>query len=453
MKPLETTYRGRTPSSGALDARARDLFPGGICHNLRRFDPYPLYAVHAEGARITDADGHTYLDLWMGHYALIFGHGFGPVREAAQRALERGWHPGMPHPGQVELAERLREAVPVLESMRFCTSGTEATMYAVRLARGFTRRPWILKAAGGWHGASTDLSYAVKAPFRGAEGPGLLEPREQGVDLLVYNDVEASERVVRAHRGEIAGIIVEPMLGSGGFIPAEPEYLRFLREVCDREGAVLIFDEIITGFRFRYGALADAYGVRPDLMTLGKIVGGGFPIGVYGGRREVMDAADPLKAREPDRPVLVGGGTFSCHPVSVAAALATLEALERAGEDLYRRLEARGDRVRRGVEEAFAAAGLPAACTGRGSLFMTHLLRGEDRTLRNSGDIAAKTYAAAKDRELRLALLEQGVFAVHGGGALSAAHGEAEVDALVRAYAAAAARLKALGFPACCQDG
>ncbi len=446
MRGPEALYRSRTPRSAALDARARGLFPGGICHNLRRFDPYPLYAVRAEGARVTDADGHTYLDLWMGHYALLFGHGFGPVRRAAEEALDRGWHPGMPHPDQVELAERLRAAVPVLERMRFCTSGTEATMYAVRLARGFTRKPWILKAAGGWHGASTDLSYAVKAPFRGAEGPGLLAPREQGVDLLAYNDLEASERVVEAHRGGIAGIIVEPMLGSGGFIPAEPEYLRFLREVCDREGAVLIFDEIITGFRFRYGILADDYGVRPDLVTLGKVVGGGFPIGVYGGRREVMDAADPLKAREPDRPVLVGGGTFSCHPVSVAAALATLEALEASQAELYPALEARGERLRQGVEERFAAAGVPALCTGRGSLFMTHLLRGEDRTLRNADDIAAKTHAPVKDRELRLALLTHGVFAVHGGGALSAAHGDPEVDAVLEAYGRAAEDLAREGF-------
>ncbi|WP_029734085.1 aspartate aminotransferase family protein [Deferrisoma camini] len=446
MRSYESRYRDLTPRSSALDERARGLLPGGISHNLRRFDPYPLYAARAEGARVLDPDGNSYLDLWMGHYALVFGHAFPPVRRAVEQVLAGGWHFGMPVEAEVVLAERLRRAVPAMEKMRFCTSGTEATMYAVRLARGFTRKPWVLKAAGGWHGASTDLSFAVKPPFRGAEGPGLLPPREQGVDLIAFNDVEATERVVEAHRGGIAGIIVEPMLGSGGFLPADPAYLRYLREVCDREGAVLIFDEIITGFRFRYGTLADAYGVRPDLTTLGKIVGGGFPLGVYGGRREVMDAADPLQAKAPDRPVLVGGGTFSCHPVTLAAALATLEALEASRAELYPALEARGERLRRGVEERFAAAGVPAACTGRASLFMTHLLRGGDRDLRTPADLAAKTFSAAKDRELRLALLAHGVFAVHGGGALSAAHGEPELQVLLEAYARAAEDLAREGF-------
>ncbi|GAB6063595.1 aspartate aminotransferase family protein [Deferrisoma palaeochoriense] len=446
MRSYESRYRDLTPRSAALDRRARALMPGGISHNLRRFDPHPVYAARAEGARVFDPDGNAYLDLWMGHYAMILGHGFAPVRRAVEEALAGGWHVGMPVEAEVDLAERLRAAAPVLEKMRFCTSGTEATMYAVRLARGFTRKPWILKAAGGWHGASTDLSFAVKPPFRGAEGPGLLPPREQGVDLIAFNDLEATERVVEAHRGEIAGIIVEPMLGSGGFLPADPAYLRYLREVCDREGAVLIFDEIITGFRFRYGTLADDYGVRPDLTTLGKIVGGGFPIGVYGGRGEVMDAADPLQARAPDRPVLVGGGTFSCHPATLAAALATLDALERAAPELYPALADRGERLRRGIEERFAAAGLPAACTGRGSLLMTHLLRGDDRDLRSPADLAARTFAPVKDRELRLALLTHGVSAVHGGGALSAAHGEPELAQLLDAYARAAEDLAREGF-------
>ncbi len=444
MNDLERRYRALTPCSAALDRRARDLFPGGICHNPRRFDPYPLYAVRGEGPWIFDADGNRHLDLWMGHFALIFGHGYGPVREALAAALEGGWHLGMPGPAQVELAETLRAAVPAMEEMRFCCSGTEATMYAVRLARGFTRKPWILKAAGGWHGASTDLSFAVRAPFRGPEGPGLLPPREQGVALLRFNDIAASERVVEALRGGIAGIIVEPMLGAGGLIPADPGYLRFLREVCDREGAVLIFDEIISGFRFRYGTLADAYGVRPDLTTLGKIVGGGLAIGVYGGRREVMEAANPLVPRGPDRPVLVGGGTFSCNPLSLAAALATLRALEREAGTLYPALERRGARLRQGIEERFAAAGVRAVCTGRGSLWMTHILRGDSREIRCPEDIAEKTHPGVKEQELRLALLRQGVFAVHGGGGLSAAHGDDEVRRILDAFEGAARDLREL---------
>jgi glutamate-1-semialdehyde 2,1-aminomutase len=437
------TYRRMTPESEALHRAASDLFPGGICHNLRSFQPHPVYPAAASGPRFTDVDGNTYLDLWMGHYALILGHAAPDVREALARALEGGLHWGMPSPVQVELADRIRRLAPSMEEMRFCTTGTEATMYAVRLARGFTGRPWVLKAEGGWHGASTDLSYSVKPPFQGAEGPGLPAAREQGVDLIPFNDVEGSLRVLERHRGSLAGIIVEPMLGAGGFIPARAEYLSFLREVCDDEEAVLIFDEIITGFRFRCGTLADRYGVRPDLTTLGKIVGGGMPIGVYGGRREILEAANPRTARAPDRPVLVGGGTFSCSPLSMVAGLATMDRLEAGGRELYEDLDRRGEALRRGIEARFAAAGLPAACTGAGSLAMTHLLRGDDRRIESAADVATKTRTEVKDRELRIALLNRGVFAVHGGGALSTAHGDAEVAEILEAYERAASDLKA----------
>ncbi len=431
-------YRRRTPGSAALHRRGQDLFPGGVSHNLRFFAPHPVYVARAAGARFTDVDGRSYLDLWMGHYSLILGHACPEVREALAEALAGGWQWGMPGESQVLLAEALRRAVPSLEEMRFCTTGTEATMYAVRLARAVTGRPGVLKAEGGWHGASTDLSFDSQSPFQGAEGPGLLRPENQGVDRLAFNDIERSQRAFEAHRGELAAVIVEPMLGAGGFLPADPAYLRFLREACDEAGALLIFDEIITGFRFRYGTLADAYGVRPDLTTLGKIVGGGLPLGVYGGRREVLEAANPAAARGPGRPVLVGGGTFSCNALTLAAALANLAALEARAGTLYPALERRGEALRQGIEARFAAVGLPAACTGLGSLVMTHLLRGDDRSFRNPGELAAKTRPGGADGELRLALLNHGVFAVHGGGALSAAHGETEVDDLLDAFEAAA---------------
>ena len=438
---LLESYRHRTPGSEALHRRGLDLFPGGVSHNLRAFSPHPLYPRSAAGSRFKDVDGHTFLDLWMGHYALILGHAFEPVRRALADALSGGWHWGMPSEGQVLLGETLRAAVPSMEEMRFCTTGTEAAMYAVRLARAVTGKSVVLKAAGGWHGASTDLSFAVRPPYGDAEGPGLLPPGEQGMAHVLFNDVEGSVPAVEANRGKIAAVIVEPMLGAGGFLPATPAFLAFLREVCDGEGALLIFDEIITGFRFRYGSLADEYGVCPDLTTLGKIVGGGLPLGVYGGRRDVMEAANP-SSRGTGRPVLVGGGTFSCHPLTLAAARAQLGALEQAGAGFYANLARRGEALRRGVEERFSAAGLPAECTGKGSLFMTHVLAGESRGLRTPADLASKTRGELPDGALRLALLNHGVFAVHGGGALSSAHSDGDVDTLLEAYGAAAEDLK-----------
>lgn len=437
------TYRQLYPQSGRLHERALSVMPGGVSHNLRSHAPHPFYPESVKGARIRTVEGREILDLWMGHYAMILGHAPAEVAAATTDAITRGWHWGIPCEAQVVLAEKLKEAVPVMSQMRFCSTGTEATMYAVRLARAFTQKPWVLKVAGGWHGASTDLSYSVKSPFEGPEGPGLLDPEAQGVGRLQFNDVEASARVIEHYKGNFAAIIVEPMIGAGGFLPPKPGYLEFLRKACDENGAVLIFDEIITGFRFRYGSLGDQYGVRPDLTTFGKIVGGGFPLGVYGGREEIMALCDPRK-KGPGRPVLVGGGTFSCNPVTMAAGIAVLGALEKAAPTLYPALAERGERMRNEVPGRLAASGLRVATTGMGSLFMTHLLKGDDAIIESPNDVAAKTRGEFADKEMKAALLNHGVYAVHGGGSLSKEHEEAELDAILEAYGRAGEELKSL---------
>ncbi len=441
MDPLQK-YKELTPNSASLHQRALNCMPGGVSHNMRRIDPHPFYPVSAKGPYLTDEDGRDIIDLWMGHYAMILGHAPQAAKAAAAAALENGWHWGTPCRNEVDLAEKIKAAVPSMELLRFCCTGTEATMYAVRLARAYTGKPFVLKVAGGWHGASTDLSFAVKPPFQGAEGPGLLEPEAQGVGKLHFNDIETSAMVIDAHRNDLAAIIVEPMIGAGGFLPPKPGYLEFLRKAADETGAVLIFDEIITGFRFRYGTLADHFGVKPDLTTLGKIVGGGFPVGVYGGRKEIMSLADPRMKGQPGRPVLVGGGTFSCNPLTMAGALATLTALEELAPTLYPALKAAGERLRTGVAERFAAASVPVTTTGMGSLFMTHILNCDDPEICSPGDVAAKTHTALPDRELKAALLNHGVYAVHGGGSASMAHDEAVIGKVLDAYEAAAVEVK-----------
>jgi len=439
---IEEKYKELTLGSRTLYGHAKHLFPGGICHNIRAFHPHPVFPRHSEGPRFTDVDGRDIIDLWMGHYSLIFGHAFGAVKRAVNNVLDSGWHWGMPHELELRLADEIMLAAPVIKKLRFCCTGTEATMYAVRLARAFTGKGWVLKVAGGWHGASTDLSFAVRPPYEEPEGPGLLEPDMQGVAHLTFNNIGESKRVINLHQDHIAAIIVEPMLGSGGFIPATKEYLEFLRKACDDIGAVLIFDEIITGFRFRYGILADEYEVSPDLVTLGKIVGGGFPIGVYGGREDIMELANPFQPESPGRPVLVGGGTFSANPATMAAGLATMDSLRKQQSSLYNLLATRGDAMRKGIEERFKAIGLPAACTGMGSLFMTHILKGDDDLITSPGDIAEKTHSRVADRELKISLLNHGVYTMHGGGAISATHGEKEVSTMLDAYEAAAQDLK-----------
>lgn len=437
-------YRSLTPASAELFERARKLFPNGVCHNMRNYDPYPFYPTAASGALVRDVDGNNLIDLWMGHYSMILGHSLPEVRDAACEAMKGGWHWGMPAQTQVILGEELQRAVPMLEKMRFCCSGTEATMYAVRVARARTGRPWVLKAAGGWHGASTDLSFAVKPPFSGAEGPGLNDAEKQCIDHLTFNDTEASVAAIECHGDNLAAVIVEPMIGAGGFIPAKPCYLEALREACDRVGALLIFDEIITGFRFRYGILADEVGVKPDLVTLGKVLGGGFPIGVYGGSEEVMAVADPSVEQPSGAPALVGGGTFSCNPVTMFAALTTLVELKAHADTLYPTLARRGEAVREGVVERFAAAGVRACVTGHGSLFMAHILKGDDDVIECTQHIHEKTHSALPDRELKLSLINNGVFTVHGGGSLSSAHDEEIVHLLLEAYGKSAEEILVL---------
>jgi len=440
---INSKYQSRTGRSKKLYARACDIFPGGVSHNLRLYKPYPVYPVKAGGARFIDVDGNEYIDLWMGHYALILGHAASCVSDAVSGELAKGWHWGMTSEAEIMLAEKIRSAIPSMQEMRFCTTGTEATMYAVRLARASSGKTAVLKVAGGWHGANSDLSFAVKPPFDSPEGPGFDAFESGAVEAIEFNDIEKTQRVIDAHRGRIACIIIEPMIGAGGFVPARKEYLHYLRSVCDEEGIVLIFDEIITGFRFRYGSLADEYGVTPDLTVLGKIVGGGLPIGIYGGKRDIMAPANPALKSSGAKPALVGGGTFSSHPLTMAAALATLEKLEEDQSTLYPALAEHGDIVRKGVEDRFKAAGLDVACTGKGSLFMAHLLRGEDRSLQSPTEIVRKTFSEFKDRELKTSLMNNGLFSVHGGGSLSAAHLEkAELDSLLAAYERAAEDFK-----------
>lgn len=375
----------------------------------------------------------------MGHYALILGHAAADISEAISEALVNGWHWGTPSETEIDLAEKIRTAIPSMEEMRFCSTGTEATMYAVRLARAVSGKTAILKTAGGWHGANSDLSFAVKPPFNQVEGPGLKSTDGAAIDAIEFNDIEKTQRVIEVHRGRIAAVIIEPMIGAGGFIPAKTEYLQYLRDVCDKEKIILIFDEIITGFRFRFGSLADEYGVTPDLTVLGKIAGGGLPLGVYGGKREILEAANPLLKSSGTKPVLAGGGTFSSHPLTMAASLATLKKLEKIQEDLYPRLAEGGQAIRSGVNERFKAAGLPVICTGKGSLFMAHLLKGEDSDLQSPTEIACKTFSEFKDRELKISLLNHGVFSVHGGGSLSSAHLEGtEIETILTAYEKAA---------------
>lgn len=372
MRDIFDAYRQRTPLSENLFKRARGIMPGGISHNTHYFLPYPFFVEGAKGSKIRDVDGNEYVDLWMGHYTNILGHHPEVVVEAIERQLGEGIHWGILFEKQVEWAELIRELVPCAEMVRFCCSGTEATMYAVRLARAFTGKKTILKVAGSWHGASSDLSWGIRTPYEREESLGLLPEIQQYTKTIPFNDLSGSLEVIHQSRKDLAGVILEPIVGEGGFVPATIEYLKMLRSETEKLGALLIFDEVISGFRVALGGGQERFSITPDLTTLGKIVGGGMPVGGLVGKKEIMEKTSPEKKANKWERILIGGGTFSSHPLTVAAGLAMLHYLKSHAEEFYPILEIKGERVRKGVQESFQKEGVNAVVTGITSLFQTH---------------------------------------------------------------------------------
>ncbi|MDG6982566.1 MAG: aspartate aminotransferase family protein [Nitrososphaerota archaeon] len=411
---MSSSYLEGTRRSGKLFERAKKVFAGGVNHNARFYQPYPLFVSRAEAQHIWDADGTKYTDYWMGHMALILGHSPKPVVDALRGQIGHGTHYGMGSGLSVELAEEIQLAVPCAEMMRFCNTGAEATMYLVRLARGYTGKRTVIKMAGGWHGYNTELNKGVHRPFDRSESAGILEEEQAFVKNVRFNDLGAAERAVKEAEGDAALIFLEPVLGAGGCVPAEPDYLKGLRELADRHGALLAFDEIITGFRISLGGAQGFYGVTPDLASFGKIAGGGLPLGLVAGRKEVLSLADPTRKESF---VSIGGGTFSENPLSMAAGLATVKHLRKHAGSIYPKLDKAGRDTRKAVDKAFAAEGVDAHTTGLGSLFLTHF------------GVAPKDAqeSARGDKDARLGycleLMARGIFILPGHpGGISTCH-------------------------------
>jgi glutamate-1-semialdehyde 2,1-aminomutase len=396
-----------------------------------------------EGSKIWDVDGNEYIDLWMGHTALILGHRPDIVTVALQDVLELGTHWGIVNEYQVALAQLICEMVPCAEKARFCVSGTEATMYAVRLARGFTGRRVIIKMRGGWHGGNTDLAVAVKHPLNRPESAGLPSEITQFTKAVRFNDVEDALAAMHEAQDDLAGVIVEPVMGGGGMIPADKNFLQILREETARLGALLIFDEVITGFRLAPGGAQEYYGIVPDLVTLGKIAGGGSNIGVLAGRSDVLELTDPSIPREKEEGVLTGGGTFSCTLMSMIPGLMMLRYLRDHANEIYPRLNALGERLRRGMDTAFEKTGFPARSIGVGSLCGAYLALKPGFHVRSADDMFTGTDMKRMDHEYRVRMLNQGAYVVHGGGSISTAHSEEDVDRVISAAETVARQMAA----------
>jgi glutamate-1-semialdehyde 2,1-aminomutase len=351
--------------SEKLFAAAQRTIPGGVNSPVRAFRGVggePFFVARAQGARLWDVDGRAYI-VYVGSWGpLILGHAAPVVVEAVAAAAARGTSYGAPTPGEVEMAEAIAQAYPSIERVRLVSSGTEAAMSAIRVARGATGRDVLVKFDGGYHGHADSL--LVKA---GSGGATFSIPDSRGVPAALaaltltvpFNDVGAVRAIFDARGAEVAAVIVEPVAGNMGVVPPAPGFLEGLRELCTRHGAVLIFDEVITGFRVALGGAQALYGVRPDLTCLGKIIGGGLPVGAYGGRADLMNQVAPLGG-------VYQAGTLSGNPLAVAAGLATIKAL--ANSDAYARLEALGERLARGLAEGARHAGIPLTVNRVGSM-------------------------------------------------------------------------------------
>jgi len=426
-------YRLRTPKSEQWFREAQGVFPGGICHTPRYFPPYPAVMERAEGGRMWDLDGNEYIDLWMGHYALILGHNPPLIKQRMSRITEMGLHWGVPSQVQLSFGRLIQSAVPCAQKVRFAVTGTEATMYAVRLARAFTGRNIILKVAGGWHGANTDLTFAIKPPLDAPQSAGLSPETHRFVDLLPVNDEEATRSLIQRCADDLAAVIMEPIIGSVGFWPATPDYLSFVREETRRVGALLIFDEIITGFRLSLGGAQGLWNVVPDLVALGKVAGGGSALGCVAGRADVMDAGNMIGGGFKGRKAMVGGGTFSCTILSMELGQAVVSHLAENADAVYPELERKGRRLREGLERAFRKAGIHARATGAGSLCGLIIPRREDAVIRSPRDVLEKCDVPRVEQDFRLHLLNRGVYLAHGGGAISTAHTDADIDLIIAA--------------------
>ncbi|HEX4601179.1 MAG TPA: glutamate-1-semialdehyde 2,1-aminomutase [Gemmatimonadales bacterium] len=380
----------------------------------------PFFVAHADGARLTDVDGKTYLDYVCSWGPLILGHRPPVVRDAIARALERGWSYGAPCEPEVELAELVRRRMPAVEMVRFVSSGTEATMAAARLARAATGRELLLKFAGCYHGHAD--SFLVKAGSGVAtlglpDSPGVPRALAELTLTVPFNDPAAVADSFARRGDDIAAVIVEPYVGNAGFIPPDPDFPALLRALCDRHGALLIFDEVMTGFRVAPGGAQERLGVRPDLTTLGKILGGGMPVGAYGGR------ADLMRRVAPEGPVYQAG-TLAGNPVTMAAGLATLRATEAAG--FYPTLERRTARLVAGIGDAARRHGVPVTTGHAGSMWGVYFATGPVRTF---------AQAQASDTALfarwHRAALARGVFlapSAFEAGFVSSAHSDADID-------------------------
>jgi len=428
-------YLHVTQKSRALYNDSCQYLEGGTTRTSIYYEPYPFYAERGEGCWIYDADGNKRLDFLNNYSSLIHGHAYPKITEAVRKQLEKGTAPGAPTELEAKLAQIIMERITSLEKMRFCSSGSEAVMFCLRLAKAFTGREKIAKFEGGFHGSHECVQVSVKPPLEKAgslespvavpESAGVFSDVLSKVVVMPFNYGEATEQIIENNKDDLAAVIVEPIQGAAGVIPTRGDFLKRLRAVTERCGIVLILDEIMT-IRTAWGGAQEFYGVTPDLTTMGKVISGGFPLAAFGGREEIMTLLDP---RNGGRPAIPHSGTFNAIPACVVAGIAAMESFTRPMYDRVNRLTGK---LVRGADSLFQELGIGAQVTRGGSLFNIHFT---DREILNSRDLACADQGLLK--QLFFSLLNRGIYiASRGYGCISTPMTEKEIDVFLEALKA-----------------
>ncbi len=423
-------YLELTPKSKARWQEAAEYLPGGDSRNSIFWDPYPIFVTSASGCHITDADGVERLDFINTMTTLILGHANQPVMEVVKEQLDRGVVYNAPNEHQIRLAKLLCDRIPSFDLVRFTNSGTEATLNTIRAARAFTGKNKFAKVEGGYHGTHDAVTVSVRVdvkkagdaqqPKAVAASEGLADGILDQVVVIPFNDTANARRILEDNKDQLAAVIVEPVMGSVGMIPGTAEFLTMLREFTEENSIVLIFDEVIS-FRVAPGGSQQYYGITPDLTSLGKIIGGGFAVGAFGGRQDIMELYDPTKG-----PKVSHAGTFNANPVTMVAGAVTLEHLT---PDVYRDLAELTELLRQGIRRVCSDLEVPVQVTGLGSLFGIHFT---GQPIVNYRDVAAED--AALRGQVFLGLMNEGILmASNLVGGLSTALGEEEVNTFLGA--------------------
>jgi glutamate-1-semialdehyde 2,1-aminomutase len=429
----------RTEKSQEFDARAKKVLPGGDTRTSTYYGPYPAYMSRGQGCRLYDEDGNEYIDFLNNYTSLIHGHAHPAVTQAIAEQAANGTVLGSPADVTVRHAEMITSRLKSVEQVRYGNSGTEATLFAIRAARAYTGKDIIVKMDGGYHG-SHDLAEVSSnpdisrkhLPVGHVDTLGVPDTVLKDVLVVPFNDLDAIEGVLKANQGKVAGVILEPFMGSGGGVAPLPGYLKGVRALTEKYGALMILDEIIT-FRLSMGGFQEVEGVTPDLTALGKIIGGGLPIGAFGGRKEIMARFDPASPQ-----AMVHSGTFNGNNITMAAGLAAMEHYQRPEVD---RINALGERMLKGFDAALKNAGLKGHCSGRGSVLVIHW---SDKPLTNSREVyMANGGAIEVVKLLHLEMMNRGIFAASRGQfAISTPMTEKEVDQAVTALEGALDTIK-----------